>query len=66
MPALSPDARWRTLIDLFTAVADRGARPAVSAPSADGDMTTLEAEALVELVAGCGMTALSRAPTNRR
>ena len=51
MPALPPDARWRTMIDVFGAVADRGSRPALSAPSADGRMVSLAGEALVELVA---------------
>ena len=51
MPALPPDAPWRTLIDVFGAVADRGARAALTAPSADGEMTTLGGEVLVELVA---------------
>jgi acyl-CoA synthetase (AMP-forming)/AMP-acid ligase II len=64
MPALPPDARWRTMIDVFAAVADRGARPALSAPSADGDVVDLSGAALTDLIARAAglLTAHGAAP----
>ncbi len=48
---LPAEAPWRAMPDLFEAVADRGAQPALSARSAAGDTVCLGGAALTELVA---------------
>ena len=49
--ALPAEAPWRTMVELFEAVADRGTQPALSAPSSAGETVHLGGEALTDVVA---------------
>ena len=49
--ALPAEAPWRTMVELFEAVADRRTQPALSAPSSAGGTVHLGGEALTDVVA---------------
>jgi acyl-CoA synthetase (AMP-forming)/AMP-acid ligase II len=49
--ALPADARFRTMVDVFDWLANRGDRPAFTATSAAGDVVRLGSEQLVETIA---------------